>query len=296
MFRHIFTQRRFIGAAASMPIPINPKGKIEPILGRLQLNMLQDNPGARTQKRRKGRGIGSGRGKTCGRGHKGQKSRSGGKKNQLFQGGQTPYWKQFPKRGFNNAVNATPHVPINLDTIVTHIQMGRINPQQPITLRSMQLAGIFKPNDVKFGIKLLAKGKEWLDRTKQPPLHVVVNRASTEAIRAIESRGGTVVTQHLNRLGLRVTMRPQKYKDRLVPRLARPKPKFQPYYTSWKKRGYLNPAVQMRSWFQQEGQNSDLEEQFGKLVEDKISKTLNEDSNNEPPLRVGKNAKKTDEW
>lgn len=229
--------------------------------------MLSDNPGAIKKKRRKGRGIGSGRGKTCGRGHKGTKARQGGKVGVLFNGGprSSKYWKKLPKRGFNNRKFQELPQPINLDAIAMHVSMKRLDPTKPIGLREMQMAGLFAPRDVKHGVKLLAKGEHLLK--KHPPLQLIVNRASEAAVKAVEKRGGTVTSVHMNRLALRTVLRPQKFIGKLVPRHARPPPKYQPYFTSWKKRGYLHPAVQMRSWFGKSEESMAMEERFQEILD-----------------------------
>jgi large subunit ribosomal protein L15 len=217
----------------------------------LRLNNLQDNPGAVKNKRRVGRGIGSSKGKTSGRGHKGQKARSGGSIHPTFEGGQTKFYKLLPKRGFNNAEHATPMIPMNLSTIQMYVDMGRLDPAREITLRDMQLAGLFKANAVKHGVKLLADG------ALKQPLDLLVSRASTSAIAAVEAAGGSVTSVHYNQLALRALLRPQKFAS--IPKRARPPPKWQPYYTNMKNRGYLNPGVQMRDWFKK---NPELEEKF----------------------------------
>jgi large subunit ribosomal protein L15 len=214
----------------------------------LKLNNLQDNPGAVKKKRRVGRGPGSGRGRTCGKGNKGQKSRSGGSVALDFTGGQTKIWKQFPKRGFRNVRHGAPMVGINVGTILDHVEMGRLDASQPITLLAMRNAGIFKASAVKHGVKLLSTGKQRLAKTPIA-LELHVSRASSEAIAAVEAAGGVVTSYHYNTLALRTILRPEKYTDATRPKHARPPPKFQPYYTSWHKRGYLHPAVQMRAWF-----------------------------------------------
>ena len=286
MFRHVLMPRCFAavtafqraavpasatrafasGAAPRLSLNWNPPQR-EPIMQRLKLNMLRDNPGAIKQKRRKGRGIGSGRGKTCGRGHKGTKARQGGKVGVLFNGGprSSKYWKKLPKRGFNNKKFQQLPQPINLNAIAMHISMKRLDPTKPIGLREMQLAGLFAARDVKHGIKLLAKGENLLKM--HPSLQLVVNRASESAVKAVEKRGGTVTSVHMNRLALRTVLRPQKFVGKLMPRHARPPPKYQPYYTSWKKRGYLHPAVQMRSWFGRSEENKAMEARFLEILE-----------------------------
>jgi large subunit ribosomal protein L15 len=264
----------------------------------VRLNDLMNNPGAKHQKRRVGRGIGSGRGKTCGRGHKGQKSRSGGGVHLTFEGGQTPLHKLLPKRGFSNKHHETHMVPVNLGKLQDYIDMGRFHKLNQhannnsnsskndatgdgggggvtIDMYDMLQAGIVsKANAIKHGIKLLADGQE---RWNPPvPIHLKVSRASTSAIAAVEGvkaaggdnddestslsssssfllrnsvTGSTVTTIHYNRLALRQLMRPQKFQNKPSIKQARPPPKWQPYYTSWKNRGYLNPAVQLREWF-----------------------------------------------
>mmetsp|Transcript_111459 Transcript_111459/g.228216 ORF Transcript_111459/g.228216 Transcript_111459/m.228216 type:complete len:235 (-) Transcript_111459:1057-1761(-) len=92
----------------------------------LKLNMLQDNPGAVKKKRRIGRGIGSSKGKTSGRGHKGQKARAGGSIPLTFEGGQTRFFKLLPKRGFTNKRHKADMLSLNVGTIQDYIDMGRL--------------------------------------------------------------------------------------------------------------------------------------------------------------------------
>jgi large subunit ribosomal protein L15 len=229
----------------------------------LRLNNLQDNPGAIKQRRRVGRGVGSGRGKTSTRGHKGQKARSGGNVHPSFEGGQTKFYKLLPKRGFNNARHAAEMLPINLGTLQTYIDMGRIDPNKVITMRELLQAGLFKANAVKNGVKLLSNGKEHLTS----PVRIDISRASAGAIEALEAIGGQVTTVHYNRLALRQLLRPQKFADAPV-KLARPPPKWQSYYSSWSKRGYLNPAVQMREWLRTTSSDKrpELQSQFEEIM------------------------------
>jgi len=209
----------------------------------LGLNNLSDNPGAVKIKRRVGRGIGSSKGKTCGRGHKGQKARAGGGVSPLFEGGQTKFYKRIPKRGFTN-VHAQPMLPINVGTIQDHIDMGRLKVPQPddppISLKDLVDVGITKANSIKHGIKLLAKGKERI----KSPIRIEVSRASIAAIDAIEAVGGEVTTVHYNKLALRALLKPHKFE--IIPKRARPPPKLMPYYTSYENRGYLSPEVQLK--------------------------------------------------
>jgi len=193
------------------------------------------------QKRRIGRGIGSSKGKTSGRGHKGQKSRSGGNIHPTFEGGQTKFYKLIPKRGFNNAKFQEKMNPVNLGTIQDYVDMGRlvVSPEKVITLKDLVDAGV--TGNIKHGVKLLAKGSERL----KTPIKLNVSRASSSAIDAVEQVGGQVTTVHYNRLALRALLKPEKFN--VLPKFARPPPKLMPYYLNWKKnRGYLSPQAQMR--------------------------------------------------
>lgn len=222
----------------------------------LKLNNLYDNEGAVKKKRRVGRGCGSSKGKTSGRGHKGQKARSGGKIHPLFEGGQMPFFKRIPKKGYKNRQyggDTTSMVPLNIVTLQNFIDMKRVSTDGIITIREMIEAGMFNPTSIKNGVKLLAHGKEAIKQ----PIHIEISRASTEAIAAIEATGGTVTTVHYNKLALRQLMKPHKFEIPI--KQARPPPKLQPYYTSWTHRGYLNPQVQMRNFFREK---SELRDKF----------------------------------
>lgn len=230
----------------------------------LTLNNLSDNPGARRYRRRIGRGIGSSKGKTSGRGHKGQKARAGRGVHPTFEGGQTKLYRRLPKRGFTN-VHAEEMVPINVGTLQDYIDMGRLpvpaaDGDRPLTIKDLVDAGITKASSVKHGVKLLGKGQYRL----RSPIKIEVSRASDKAIAAIERAGGEITTVHYNRLALRALLKPEKFAgadgaDRedeggssndsskpVVPRQARPPPKLMPYYTSYDKRGYLSPLVQLK--------------------------------------------------
>jgi len=206
----------------------------------LGLNNLRDNEGAVKTRRRVGRGIGSSKGKTCGRGHKGQKARSGGGVSPFFEGGQTNFIKRIPKRGFTNN-HAEPMVPINVGTLQDYIDMGRLVPSdEPFTIKDLVDAGVTTCSSVKHGVKLLGKGKERL----RTPFKIEISRASEGAIEAIEKIGGELTTVHYNRLALRALLKPEKFD--VLPRRARPPPKLMQYYTDYDKRGYLSPEVQLK--------------------------------------------------
>lgn len=239
------------------------------IVSVLKLNMLQDNPGAVKKKRRIGRGIGSSKGKTSGRGHKGQKARAGGSISLGFEGGQTKFFKLLPKRGFTNKRHKTDMLPVNLGTLQDYVDMGRLPTDRVLTLRDLCDAGICTPSSIKHGVKLLAKGKERLTT----PLQLEISRASQEAIEAMEQVGGEVTTVHYNRLALRALLKPEKFQ--MLPKFARPPPKWQPYYTNWdKNRGYLSVQAQMRKLLKN---RPELEDAFSKALEEKRSQIATTD-------------------
>ncbi|KAL8806394.1 MAG: hypothetical protein Q9223_001329 [Gallowayella weberi] len=151
------------------------------------LSSLSDNAGAYHRKIRRGRGPSSGKGKTSGRGQKGQKAR--GKVPRGFNGGQTTEEVYHGVRGFENQFSIELK-PLNLEKVQTWVDQGRLNPSQPITIR--ELAKSRCVSQVEDGIKLLAKGSEKVTS----PLHIVASRASASAIAAVEAAGGSVTTRY----------------------------------------------------------------------------------------------------
>ena len=155
----------------------------------MKLNQLSDNKGARTNRKRVGRGIGSGQGKTGGRGMKGQKSRSGVAL-KGFEGGQMPLYRRLPKRGFNNIFAKTYKV-VNLGRLQQAIDAGRLDAGKPIDSAALVAAGLIKtPRD---GIRLLAKGEL---KTK---VDITVAGASKSAVAAVEKAGGSVTLSALEK-------------------------------------------------------------------------------------------------
>jgi len=151
----------------------------------MRLNELRDNPGATKARKRVGRGIGSGTGKTGGRGVKGQKSRSGvsllG-----FEGGQMPLYRRLPKRGFKNPFSKDYSV-VNLGRLQTAIDDGKLDAKKTVDEAALIACGIASKS--KDGIKLLAKGE------LKSKLTLDVARASKAAIDAVEKAGGTVAVK-----------------------------------------------------------------------------------------------------
>jgi large subunit ribosomal protein L15 len=148
----------------------------------MRLNDLRDNPGARYKAKRLGRGIGSGKGKTAGKGHKGQKARSGGAV-RVFEGGQMPIYRRLPKIGFKNPSRQEFSI-INLGTLQAALEAGRLDGSAPIDAAKLVEAGILRRSLA--GVRLLAKG----ELTSAVTLEVT--GASKAAVAAVEKAGGTV--------------------------------------------------------------------------------------------------------
>ena len=148
----------------------------------MRLNELRDNPNARKSRTRVGRGIGSGKGKTAGRGHKGQKSRSG-VAIKGFEGGQMPIHMRLPKRGFNN-ISRKNFSELTLGNLQAAITKGLIDSSKKITEVELNASGIVKKSND--GIKILNKG-EIKDK-----IDISVTKASQSSIKLIESLGGKI--------------------------------------------------------------------------------------------------------
>ena len=148
----------------------------------MKLNELSDNPGATKGKKRIGRGPGSGKGKTGGRGIKGQKSRSG-VAIKGYEGGQMPLYQRLPKRGFNN-INAKTFSVVNLGLIQKFIDAGKIDTKAEITEDALIASGLVRRK--KDGIRVLAKGDF------NAKVTINVTGASKGAVDAVEKAGGTL--------------------------------------------------------------------------------------------------------
>jgi large subunit ribosomal protein L15 len=148
----------------------------------MRLNELRDNPNARKSRTRVGRGIGSGKGKTAGRGHKGQKSRSG-VAIKGFEGGQMPIHMRLPKRGFNNFTRKD-FAELTLGNLQNAITKGLIDKNNPITEVELNAAGIVKKS--KAGIKLLNKGD------LKDKIEISLSKATKSCVKVIEELGGKV--------------------------------------------------------------------------------------------------------
>jgi large subunit ribosomal protein L15 len=148
----------------------------------MRLNQLSDNPGARKMRMRVGRGIGSGKGKTAGRGGKGQTARTGVAING-FEGGQMPLHMRMPKRGFNN-VHRLDYVEVNIGRLQEAIEAGKLDAGASVDGAALVAAGVIRRQ--RDGIRLLAKGEI------KAKLAIKVAGASKAAIAAVEKAGGSV--------------------------------------------------------------------------------------------------------
>lgn len=148
----------------------------------MKLNEIRDNPGARRSKMRIGRGIGSGKGKTGGRGGKGQTARTGVSING-FEGGQTPLYRRLPKRGFTN-IFALKFSEVNLGALQEAIDAGKVDAKKTVTQEALVESGLVRR--IKDGIRLLGKGEL---KTK---VSLEISGATKSAIASVEKAGGSV--------------------------------------------------------------------------------------------------------
>lgn len=148
----------------------------------MELNKLADNPGARKSRKRVGRGIGSGKGKTAGRGVKGQKSRTG-VAIKGFEGGQMPLFRRLPKRGFTN-INRQELSVVNTGEIQKFIDEGKLDAKKDITSEILVEQGLARA--CKYGVKLLAKGE------LKAKINITVEAVSKSAQEQVEKAKGKV--------------------------------------------------------------------------------------------------------
>lgn len=149
----------------------------------MKLNELRDNEGSRYRKKRLGRGIGSGKGKTSGKGVKGQKAREGVSLNG-FEGGQLPIYRRLPKRGFKNIFRKV-YAPVNLGAVEQAIADGKLEASAPVTEAALKQAGLVGSGKYA-GVRILAEG----ELTKSVTFEVSGVSASARA--AIEKVGGSI--------------------------------------------------------------------------------------------------------
>jgi len=150
----------------------------------VKLNEIRDNPGAHYRAKRVGRGIGSGKGKTSGRGGKGQTARTGVALNG-FEGGQTPLHRRLPKRGFDNGMFRPDFKVVNLGRLQKAIDAGRLKADGVVDGPALVASGILRRHGD--GVRLLAKGE------LRNPITIEVAGASKAAVAAVEGVGGKVI-------------------------------------------------------------------------------------------------------
>ena len=148
----------------------------------MRLNEIRDNDGATKNAKRVGRGIGSGRGKTSGSGHKGQKARSG-VSIKGFEGGQMPIHRRLPKRGFNNIFRKA-YVEVNVGRIQSAVDAGKLDIAKPIDAAALVSAGVI--SKAKDGVRVLGKG------ALNAKINLHVAGASKAAAEIVEKAGGSV--------------------------------------------------------------------------------------------------------
>ncbi len=148
----------------------------------MKLDEIRDNPGARKKRMRVGRGIGSGKGKTAGRGVKGQKARTG-VAIKGFEGGQMPLHRRLPKRGFHNIFRLD-YNEVSLAKIQAAVDAGRLDAGQPVTEAALVTAGVLRR--AKDGVRVLGTGEVSAKVTLE------VAYATKSAVAAVEKAGGSV--------------------------------------------------------------------------------------------------------
>ncbi len=148
----------------------------------MRLNEISDKPGARQARTRVGRGIGSGSGKTAGRGEKGQKSRSG-VAIKGFEGGQMPIHRRLPKRGFKN-IHGARFSEVGLDTLQAAIDKKQLDASKPVTEAALKEAGVI--THLRDGVRVLGNGEI------KAKIALEVAGATASAKAAIEAAGGTL--------------------------------------------------------------------------------------------------------
>ncbi len=148
----------------------------------MKLNDIRDNEGANPSRRRVGRGIGSSKGKTGGRGVKGQKSRSGVALNG-FEGGQMPIYRRLPKRGFSNAMFTKDYNVVSLGRLQVAVDAGKLDPKATVDAEALVKAGVIRR--VRDGVRIMADGEV------TSKLNVAVAGASANAIAKLQKAGGS---------------------------------------------------------------------------------------------------------
>ncbi|KAJ7410550.1 39S ribosomal protein L15, mitochondrial [Pitangus sulphuratus] len=206
-------------------------------LPRVCLANLRPNPGSRKRERRRGRGRYGGR--KCGRGHKGERQR-GNRPRLGFEGGQTPFYLVIPKYGFNEGHSLRrQYQPLSLQRLQYLIDLGRVDPTQPIDLTQLINArGVtVQPLKRDYGVQLVEEGADIFSAK----VNIEVQRASELAIAAIEKNGGVVTTSFYDPRSLGILCKPVLFflRGQPIPKRMLPPEDLVRYYTDARNRGYL---------------------------------------------------------
>ncbi|XP_059837066.1 large ribosomal subunit protein uL15m [Hypanus sabinus] len=210
-------------------------------LPRVSLANLRPNPGAKKREKRRGRGIHGG--KKSGRGHKGQTQR-GNRPRLGFEGGQTPFYIVIPKYGYNKGhSNRRQYQPLSLIRLQYLIDLGRVDPCQPIDLTQLVNArGVtVQPLKRDYGIQLVEEGAD----NFAAKVNIEVQWASELAIAAVEKNGGVITTGFYDPRSLDVLCKPVPFflRGQPIPKRMLPPETLVPYYSDARNRGYLaDPA------------------------------------------------------
>ncbi|KJE93911.1 50S ribosomal protein L15 [Capsaspora owczarzaki ATCC 30864] len=200
-------------------------------LPRITLTSLKPIAGTNKERKRIGRGPGSGFGKNGGTGDAGQNKKEGHSR-PGFEGGAMPFYRKVPKQ---SPVLAE----VNIHQISKLIQTGFIKPSEPITIKTLHDVGLVK--DFQNGVKLLATGAASL----RSPIEIAVTRASEAAVASIERAGGKVTTVFYNQRGLRGLVHPERFEPTPPPSGFPVKNKHIQYYKNAQHRGQYAPALQL---------------------------------------------------
>ncbi|XP_029447139.1 39S ribosomal protein L15, mitochondrial [Rhinatrema bivittatum] len=213
-------------------------------LPRVTLANLRPNPGSKSRVKRRGRGIHGG-GK-CGRGHKGQRQR-GNRPRLGFEGGQTPFYLVIPKYGYNVGHSLRrQYPPLSLNRLQYLIDLGRVDPSQPIDLTQLVNArGVtIQPMKRDYGVQLVEEGADIF----LAKVNIEVQWASELAIAAVEKNGGVITTGFYDPRNLGILCKPVPFfmSGQPIPKRMLPPEDLVPYYTDAKNRGYLADPVKVQ--------------------------------------------------
>ncbi|XP_036377733.1 39S ribosomal protein L15, mitochondrial [Megalops cyprinoides] len=230
-----------------MSVSKTPGGKALDILRtlpRITLANLRPNPGSKKAERRRGRGAHGG-GK-CGRGHKGERQR-GNRPRLGFEGGQTPFYLVIPKYGYNEGHSRRPQYhPLSLKRLQYLIDLGRVDPSQPIDLTQLVNGrGVtVQPQKRDYGVQLVDEGADIF----AAKVNIEVQIASESVIAAIERNGGVITTSFFDPRSLSILCKPVPFflRGQPIPKRMLPGEDMVPYYTDAKNRGYLADPDQVQ--------------------------------------------------